>query len=325
MTSFLTYLIVALAIIGLVQIVRIFELAAKLKGDQENVITEKDNNYNALAILIVGFAFVAFVAYSFKLWGHLLLPEAASEHGLAIEGLWNATMGLILFVFFITQPILFYFAYKYRGQKGTKALYQTHNNKLELLWTSVPAVVLTGLILYGLSTWNNVMLPDTTDAQVVEVYARQFDWTARYAGEDNTLGKAHYTLIQGANVMGVDVADPSAMDDKVVREIHLPVGKQVLLKFRSQDVIHSAFLPHFKVQMNCVPGMNTQFAFTPTKTTAQMKEELGDEGFDFVLLCNKICGAAHYNMQMKVVIDTQEDYDAWQKEQEATFQTLASN
>jgi cytochrome c oxidase subunit 2 len=324
MTSFLTYFIVALAIIGLVQIVRIFELAAKLKGAPEKETTDKDNKYNALAILVVGFGFVVFVAYSFILWGDLLLPPSASEHGLAIEGLWDATMALILFVFFITQPILFYFAYKYRGKEGNTALYQTHNNKLELLWTSVPAVVLTGLILYGLSTWNNVMLPDTTGAQEVEVYARQFDWTARYAGEDNTLGKAHYTLIHGVNVMGVDVTDENAMDDKVVREIHLPVGKQVLFKFRSQDVIHSAFLPHFKVQMNCVPGMNTQFAFTPTKTTAQMKEELGDKEFEFILLCNKICGAAHYNMQMKVVIESQEEYDAWFQEQEATFQVLAT-
>lgn len=325
MTSFLTYLIVAVAIIGLVQIVRIFELAAKLKGDQEKVVTDKDNNYNALAMLIVGLGFVAFVAYSFHLWGHLLLPESASEHGQAIKGLWDATMWLILFVFFVTQPILFYFAYKYRGKEGNKALYQTHNNKLEILWTSVPAVVLTALILYGLSTWNNVMLADTSEAQVVEVYARQFDWTARYAGEDNTLGKAHYTLIEGANVMGVDVTDPNAMDDKVVREIHLPVGKQILFKFRSQDVIHSAYLPHLGVQMNCVPGMNTQFAFTPIKTTDEYREEIRDKEFDFVLLCNKICGAAHYNMQIKVVIDTQEEYEAWLQEQEASFQALASN
>lgn len=317
MTTFLTYLIIAFVVIGLVQIVRIFELAAKLKGNQENVISEKDNQYNATAILIVGMLFVAFVAYSFKLWGHLILPEPASEHGMAIKGLWNATGAVILFVFFITQPILFWFAYKYRGRKGNTALYQTHNNKLELLWTSVPAIVLTGLILYGLTTWNNVMMPDTEGATEVEVYARQFDWTARYAGEDNTLGNAHYTLIAGINTLGVDVNDENSHDDKVVREIHLPVNEQVLMKFRSQDVIHSAYLPHFNVQMNCVPGMNTQFAFTPTKTTAQMREELGDESFDYVLLCNKICGAAHYNMQMKVIVESQEEYDAWLQEQEA--------
>lgn len=323
MTTFLTYFIVALAVIGLVQIVRIFELAAKLKGEQAIGVTEKENHFNGLAMLIVGMGFVLFVAYSFKLWGHLILPESASEHGAAIKGLWDATMYLILFVFFVTQPLLFWYSYKYRGKKGNKALYQTHNNKLEVLWTSVPAVVLTGLIIYGLSTWNNVMMPDTSEANVMEVYARQFDWTARYAGEDNTLGNAHYTLIGGINTLGVDINDTASLDDLIVREIHLPVNQQVLMKFRSQDVIHSAYLPHLGVQMNCVPGMNTQFAFTPTKTTAEMREELGDEEFDFVLLCNKICGAAHYNMQMKVVIDTEEDYQAWLKEQEA-FKTIAT-
>jgi cytochrome c oxidase subunit 2 len=321
MTTFLTYIIIALAIIGLVQIVRIFEVAAKLKGNQENVVTDKDNNYNALALLISGMAFVIFVAYSFKLWGHVILPSPSSEHGLAIEGLWNATMAVILIVFFITQPILFWFVYKYRGRKGNTALFQTHNNKLELIWSVIPAAVLTGLITYGLQTWNTVMNPETEGNQVVELYARQFDWQARYAGPDNVLGATHYTLVGGANSVGVDFSDEAAADDILVREVHLPVNKQVLMKFRSQDVIHSAYIPHFNVQMNCVPGMNTQFAFKPIKTTAQMREELGDENFDYTVLCNKICGAAHYNMQIKVVVETEEEYNAWLKEQ-ATFKSM---
>jgi cytochrome c oxidase subunit 2 len=250
-------------------------------------------------------------------------------------------MALILVTFFITQTLLFVFTYKYRGREGNTALFQTHNNKLELLWTSVPAFVLTGLILFGLSTWNKTMVPDTTNAKIVEVYAQQFNWTARYAGDDNQLGRAHYTLIGGVNTLGVDINDSTSFDDKVVREIHLPVDQQVLMKFRSQDVIHSAYLPHFNVQMNCVPGMNTQFAFTPTKTTKEMREDpemiermkfinearakRGESPveFDYVLLCNKICGSAHYNMQIKVIVETQEEYDTWLKEQE-TFKTLVS-
>ena len=184
-------------------------------------------------------------------------------------------------------------------------------------------------------------MPDTTNAKIVEVYAQQFNWTARYAGDDNQLGRAHYTLIGGVNTLGVDINDSTSFDDKVVREIHLPVDQQVLMKFRSQDVIHSAYLPHFNVQMNCVPGMNTQLAFTPTKTTNEMREDpemiermkfinearakRGESPveFDYVLLCNKICGSAHYNMQIKVIVETQEEYDAWLKEQE-TFKTLVS-
>jgi cytochrome c oxidase subunit 2 len=185
------------------------------------------------------------------------------------------------------------------------------------------------------------MVPDTTNAKVMEVYAQQFNWTARYAGDDNQLGKAHYTLIGGINTLGVDERDSLSHDDVVVREIHLVKDQQVLMKFRSQDVIHSAYLPHFNVQMNCVPGMSTQFAFTPTKTTKEMREDpemiermkfinearakKGEEAveFDYVLLCNKICGSAHYNMQIKVIVETQEEFDAWMAEQD-NFKTLVS-
>jgi cytochrome c oxidase subunit 2 len=118
--------------------------------------------------------------------------------------------------------------------------------------------------------------------------------------------------------------DDSAQDDIVTREVHLVVNEPVLLKMRSQDVIHSAFLPHFRVQMNCVPGMTTQFGFTPTQTTAEMKEQEGED-FEFVLLCNKICGAAHYNMKMKFIVETQEEYNAWMASQETLKNTLTLN
>ena len=154
-------------------------------------------------------------------------------------------------------------------------------------------MVLTPLIIYGLNVWNNITSVDTTDSQIIELYAKQFGWTARYAGDDNTLGDANYKLVKGLNELGVNMKDENAADDIITREVHLVVDQPVLLKMRSQDVIHSAFLPHFRVQMNCVPGMSTQFGFTPTQTTLEMKEQEGED-FDFVLLCNKICGAAHY-------------------------------
>ena len=193
MTTFLNFLIIVFIIIGIVQIVRIIEIVTKLKGPQDKITTDQDNRYNALAMLIVGLGFTAFVAYSFKLWGHLVLPDPVSVHGQGIKLLWDTTMILILVTFFITQTLLFVFTYKYRGRDGNTALFQTHNNKLEILWTSVPAVVLTALILFGLSTWNKTMVPDITNAKVMEVYAMQFNWTARYSGDDNQLGKAHYT------------------------------------------------------------------------------------------------------------------------------------
>jgi cytochrome c oxidase subunit 2 len=221
------------------------------------------------------------------------------------------TMLLIIFVFFITQPILFWYGYKYnKNKKNPVAFFFPHNNKLEVIWTVVPTIVLTAVILYGLSAWDQITNADTSKSQVIEVYSKQFSWTARYSGADNTLGNANFRLVEGKNALGVDMEDSNATDDIMTREVHLVKDKPVLLKFRSQDVIHSAYLPHFRVQMNCVPGMTTQFAFTPTQTTAEMKNQEGED-FEFILLCNKICGVAHYNMQMKFIVETQEEYDAW--------------
>ena len=256
---------------------------------------------------------------------------------------------LIFIVQAITQALLYYYTFKYRGAPGRKALYFADNDKLEFIWSVIPAIVLAGLILYGLYAWTNIMFVDEDeDLMVVEVYAQQFKWTARYSGEDEVLGKANVRYIEGVNILGVDMADPNAQDDKVVSELHLPKGKKILFKIRSQDVLHSFFMPHFRAQMNVVPGMVTQFAFEPRYTTGQMRgtqmmqekvaninriraeksvaliakgePALDPYTFDYILLCNKICGSSHYNMQMKVVVDSPQDFKRWYKE----IPTLAS-
>jgi cytochrome c oxidase subunit 2 len=155
-------------------------------------------------------------------------------------------------------------------------------------------------------------LTDKDKPVIVELYAKQFDWTARYAGSDEKLGRANFQLIQGGNFLGIDSTDVAAKDDKIVKgEFHVPVGKPVQFVFRSQDVIHSAYMPHFRAQMNVVPGLKTQFNFVPTITTNEMRQIVKNADFDYYVLCNKICGAAHYNMQMKIVVDTPEQYAQW--------------
>tara|TARA_B100001758_G_C18360782_1_gene585592 strand:- start:52 stop:1029 length:978 start_codon:yes stop_codon:yes gene_type:complete len=310
MTNILVALVVLLVIASLVQITRVSELLAELKNEDVNEVTDADNKTQGFLYLVVGMGFILFVVWQMTEWNHLLLPEAASVHGAKIDVLMQFTMGMILVVFFILTPMLFYFAYKYRGNKNNTAYFFAHNNKLELIWTIIPTIVLTGVIIYGLKTWDETMNIDTSDAKVIEVYSEQFKWTARSSGDDNKLGDSDFRLVTNNNALGIDMQDERALDDKILREVHLVVGQPVLLKFRSRDVIHSAFLPHFRVQMNCVPGLITQFAFTPTKTTEQMRQEEGED-FEYVLLCNKICGAAHYNMQMTFVVETQEEYDAW--------------
>ena len=310
MTNILIALVVLLVIVSLVQLTRVSELLAELKNEDVNEITDSDNKTQGFLYLAVGMGFIVFVIWQMFEWNHLLLPAAASIHGAKIDVLMQFTMTMILVVFFILTPMLFYFAYRYRGNKKNTAYFFAHNNKLELIWTVIPTIVLTGVIIFGLKTWDETMNVDTSEAKIIEVYSEQFKWTARSSGEDNKLGNSNFKLVTAENAIGVDMQDQNSLDDKLLREVHLVVGDPVLLKFRSRDVIHSAFLPHFRVQMNCVPGLITQFAFTPTKTTKQMKQEEGED-FEYVLLCNKICGSAHYNMQMSFIVETQEEYDAW--------------
>ena len=322
MSVILIFVVAFLLIVTLVQLLRVSELLSQIKNKDVNEVTENDNNTQGWLFLVVGFGFIAFVIWQMVSWNHLLLPPAASEHGVQIDGLMDVSMGLILIVFFILTPMLFIFAYKYRGRKSRKAYFFSHNNKLEVIWTVVPTIVLTALIIYGLKTWDKAMNVEVTkETKIIEVYAKQFGWTARYSGEDNVLGEANFRLVRGPNVLGVDMLDPNAADDKITREVHLVVNKPVMLKFRSQDVIHSAYLPHFRVQMNCVPGIITQFGFTPNKTTKEMKEQEGDD-FDYILLCNKICGGGHWNMGIKFIVETQEEYDAWYAKQETLGKQL---
>jgi cytochrome c oxidase subunit 2 len=344
MTAFLTLIIVLFILVAIWQMVKIFDLA-QVGSSTSQVATDKDNKLNGYLMMAFLVFIYAITIVSFWYLGDLpLTSNAASEHGLEIDSLMIISMVVIFIVQTITQFLLHYFAFKYKGEKGRKALFYADNNTLEAIWTFIPVIVLAGLIIYGLFTWTSIMnVEETEDTLVVELYAQQFNWKARYSGEDNTLGMANVRLIDidRANILGVDESDPNAQDDIIVTELHLPVGKPVLFKMRSQDVLHSAYMPHFRAQMNCVPGMITQFGFTPAVTTADMRlnpdmqekvanineirrgniEEIEARGqdvnyeFDYLLLCNKICGKSHYNMQMKIIVETQEEYDAWISEQ----------
>ena len=332
MTVFLTIAVLILVAIAIWQMTRIFELS-QLKAENSQVANDQDNKNNGFLL----FAFLIFIyaitIFSFYSYSKFLLPEAASAHGGIYDQLMWVSMGIILFVQTITQALLHYFGYRYRGAKGRKALFFADNDRLEFIWTIIPVIVLAGLILWGLYTWTNIMdVNEEDDPLIVELYAQQFNWTARYGGSDNVLGGANVRMIDinRANVLGLDEADPYSEDDIIVKELHLPVGRKVNFKMRSQDVLHSAYMPYFRAQMNCVPGMITQFSFTPTITTEEMRKnpdivakvkrtnkirsERAAKGepnsdpweFDYILLCNKICGKSHYNMQMKIVVETVE-------------------
>ena len=345
MTIIFSIITVVLLSISVWQIAKIFEVSnLGKKKDDSQVANHKDNDLQGKLM----FAFLVFIylvtIFSFVSYSKVLLPESASEHGVTYDSLFFISFALIMFVQIITQALLHYFSYKYRGLKNTKATFITHNNRLEFIWTIIPAIVLFGLILYGMTTWSQIMnFEEDEDALVIELYAQQWNWKARYAGNDNVLGDANVRFLNdydGRNTVGIDSSDPNGLDDVVVtQEFHLPVNRKVIFKFRSQDVLHSAYMPHFRAQMNCVPGMITQFSFTPTVTSEEMRQNAdvvdkvtrinkirydksqeliakGEESlepyqFDYLLLCAKICGASHYNMQMKIVVESEKDFNKW--------------
>jgi len=343
MTSLLVIIVLLLLAIALWQLTKMFDLTqVGVNKDDSQVANDEDNNIQGYLMFgLLAFIYI-FSIYGLYVWGPLVLHTPASKHGGDVDSLMNITWILIFIVQAVTQVLLHYFAFKYRGNKDQKALFFSDSTKLEIVWSGIPAVVLAVLILFGLYAWTNIMFVDESeDTVVIEVYAQQFNWHARYSGDDNVLGKANVRLIEGVNSLGVDLSDPNAQDDIVVTELHIPKGKKIHFKFRSQDVLHSAYFPHFRAQMNCVPGMVTEFAFEPIYTTDEYRElpymiekvaninairakksiDLVAKGetaldpytFDYLLLCNKICGASHYNMQMKIIVDSPEDYKAWLK------------
>lgn len=316
---YLLLFLLACVFIGIIgKVLQVYELTRRIQGKKEGIAWNKVNGFLFGAFLIAGL-YGAYWCYTVQ--GNQILPEAASAHGVKIDEMFNITLVVTTIVFVITHILLFTFAYKYKHTKKRMAFYYPHNNTLEKYWTVIPAIALTILVVMGFFTWRGItnISPDQEKSALqIDVTAHQFAWEVRYSGKDNVAGRKNYKLIgslDGLNNLGLDLSDKHNYDDLKVTEIVLPVNKSVRFTLTSQDVLHSFYMPYFRVQMNCVPGMSTFFQFTPTITTAEMQEKTGNPDFKYLLYCAKICGASHYNMQFPVRVVTQREYDKWVKEQ----------
>ena len=468
MELLLILLAIVVAGVAIAKVLKARELVDALKDPKSEPISSSEIRTNALGWLIFGIVLFVMAIVQMIVFDKYLLPSAASVHGKDIDDLMRITMILIMSVFFLTQGLLFWFGFKYYFKPGKKAFWFPHDNKLELAWTVVPAVVLILLVTYGMSTWDDIMNPKEEPDMRIEFVSEQFGWTTRYAGADSTLGEASFALY-GKNAVGIatknainerlaecmnvnttvisvsnksvsnDIVtltginfykneilgmkvpmtvslskiafdnavilskgrgfdgtsklivkgfvidslnleheislgwnkgakldkvessiknytanvlrlkrmlkdykiDPTkydfGKDDIVINDnnIKLPKGKTIQLQFRSKDVIHSAFFPHFRAQMNCVPGMKTNFTFTPIETSEEFQaktikegkvylevirdentgdvissvEKLGSTGY--ILLCNKVCGSSHFNMKVFIDVVEQDEFDSW--------------
>lgn len=288
---------------------------AEVDSNEEYV--DSANNFNGYAMWAFWIISVVGVVWSFLYYRKDFLPEAASVHGKETDFWFWVSMAVIMVGFFVVNTLLFFFAYKYRFKKGRIATFYPHNNKLEVIWTVIPAIIMAGLVFSGLIVWNDVMADAPEDSEVVEIMGKQFGWQVRYPGvDDNKLGSYNYKLTDPINEFGIDLTDENSFDDFTSNtEMHIPVGKPVLLKIRARDVLHSVFIPHMRVKMDAVPGMPTKFWFTATQTTEQARAELGNPDFDFEIACTEVCGRSHFAMKLRLIVEDEADYEKWKKEQ----------
>lgn len=320
MTNLIIGLGVVLILIILYLLSRVSSLVnvAKNPDAKPNDRVDSSNSFNAGMFLVLTIvAVVGFFWYSIAYFDTYNLP-VASVHGEVTDTLFWVTMAITVTAFIIISIVMGVFVFSYQHREGRKAKFYPDNHYLELAWTIIPAVVLAILIFTGLRAWNDITGPASADAEIIEVIGQQFAWTARYPGnKDNTLGSYNYKLIDAVNEFGLDLTDKNSFDDFKSLELHVPKGKEVLLKIRAKDVLHSVYIPHFRVKMDAVPGMPTQFKFTATKTTEEMRSELKNPDFNYEIACAEVCGQAHFSMKMILVVDLPEDYEKWKQDQEA--------
>lgn len=321
------FFIVAIAImifIVIFQISKASEYVSVLKGEEK---TRRQNNkinaFMLIAFLVIGLwgAWYCNDLY----YGKTLFPQgSASLEGEKIDLMLYITIGVTGVVFVITQVLLFWFSFKYQEKDGRKAFFFPHNNKLELLWTTVPAIFLTVLVVFGLKYWFKITSDAPKDAVVVEVTGHQFAWEFRYPGKDNVLGKKNYKLSNNpsGNILGVDFEDPESWDDIHTTEMHIPVGKPVKLVIGAQDVIHDVGLPHFRMKMDAVPGIPTTMWFTPIYTTEEMKKRTGNPNFVYEISCDQMCGKGHFSMRGIIVVESEESYKKWLADQKPEYFTF---
>lgn len=316
--------IIAMIFILIFQIAKASEYVSILKGEEKS--RKQNNRINAFLMIIFLVLGLIGAWYCNELYyGKTLFPQgSASEQGENIDWMMYITIAVTGTVFVITQILLFGFAFKYQEKDGRKAFYFPHNNKLELLWTTVPAIFLTILISFGLKYWYKMTSDAPKEAVLVEITGHQFAWDMRYPGKDGKLGKKNYKLYNqpSGNTLAVDFADPESHDDIRTTEMHLPVGRPIKLVINAMDVIHDVGLSHFRMKMDAVPGIPTTMWFTPKYTTEEMKKRSGNPNFVYEISCDQMCGKGHFSMRGVIVVESEADYQKWLDSQKSEYLTL---
>ncbi len=330
MSTYFTIALIVLVYVVIFQIAKASEYVSVLKGEEKaRRSNNKINGFLMIAFLVLG---LIGVYYCHEILKGRVLGESASIEGEKVDQMMNITIIVTGIVFLITQVLLFWFSYKYQEKDEQKPLFFPHNNTMEIIWTVVPAIALSILVVIGLRNWFIFTGDAPNNSLVVEVTGKQFGWIFRYKGKDNEFGKRYFRNIDPAtNSLGLIWADnpelnlkddPHAHDDIVQEQTMYAVkGRPVKLVIGSRDVIHDVGLSHFRMKMDAVPGIPTTLWFTPKFTTTEMKEKTGNPNFEYEISCDQMCGNGHYSMKGIVKVVTAEEFDKWMLGQKPSYYT----
>lgn len=322
MSGLILTALVILVFIVIYQIARAAEYVNIIRGEEETV-SKKTNKALAWMLLIFFFAGMWGVYKCHVYLAPLYLPESASTQGLQYESMLMTTIVITGIVFVITNFLLFWFSFKYQKREGKKPLFYSHNNKLEVIWTTIPALTLMVLVAIGLKNWNNMTSKAPEGSLQVQVVGKQFNFIVRYPGADGVFGKTNFRLINDANnVLGLDWDDAASKDDIIIEngEVHIINNKNVQFIINSRDVLHNLALPHFRMKMDAVPGITTTMWLTPRVSSAKMKEITKNPDFVYEIPCSEMCGKGHYSMKGSVIVEENEaDFKKWMATQKTYY------
>ena len=263
-----------------------------------------------LALLVVIWL-ITFISTYFFIAQTWWLPHGASKAAAFIDGQFALTYVLMGIVFVAAQCALGYLVWKYRERPNSGPVVYSHGNtRLELIWTTLTAILFIGLNLMGSHVWASERFdPAEVGSVPVEVTGMQFAWYFRYPGADGKFGATQAKLIDPSSgneaAIGLDTTDPASKDDVVTGTMYLPVNREVDLHLRAVDVIHSFFVPSMRFKQDAVPGLEIHMHFTPT--------EIGE----YEIACAELCGLGHYKMHGMLHVVSQEDFDKWLAAREA--------
>lgn len=320
MSVLIISILIILVFVIIYQIGKASEYAVVLRGEEK---VKQQTNRTIASLLVVMFLLGVWGIWEcHQYFKDMLLPVAGNRTGVNYDMMFNITILVTGIVFFATQAVLFWFCFRYQASDKRTSFYFAHSNKLEVIWTTIPAIAMAILVAIGLRNWYEVTSPAPAEATVVEIVGKQFNWIIRYPGKDHELGKRDFRKINDANnILGLDWSDPHNLDDVIAQngELHLVVNKPVKLLINSRDVIHDVGLPHFRMKMDAVPGITTTMWLTPTITSDSMKLITKNPNFVYEIACDQLCGKGHYSMRGTIIVQTQEEFDKWLASQQSYY------